>query len=251
MACTRFNPTISGPLHVGHLYLIRLNQALAGERGRFTVRIDDEDLCVAAALDAATQRKNLKAMLDDLEWLDISPAAITLHSEHRDQCAAELRHLGMALPVEVPGGSCPIDYAPCRRSCDVPTVVGEEKTEQFSPWNAAVRVILDRLNGIDLVVRGRELFGEYQLYQYVCQQLGYPLPRHVYVPRLMMGGEAVSKSAGTMTLGALRTAGYTPQGLEAILRRACLVKPLGPWHYSNLLSQPDLELVKGDLWRSN
>ena len=246
---TRFNPTTSGPLHLGHLYLIRLNQALAGMRGLFTVRIDDDDLCVCAALDAVTCRQNLTAILEDLAWLDIPSTVISLHSEQRDQCVAELRRLGITSPVEVPGGSCPIDYAPCRRSCDVPIVIGEDKTEQFSPWNAAVRAILDRLNGIDLVVRGQELFGEYQLYQYLCQQLGYPMPRHVYVPRLMMRGHAISTTAGNMSLSSCRAAGYTPQALEAILRRACLVDDLGPWHYSNLLSQPDL--AKGELWRSN
>ena len=39
---TRFNPTISGPLHIGHLYMVLVNAAEAHRTGgKFTIRIDD------------------------------------------------------------------------------------------------------------------------------------------------------------------------------------------------------------------
>ena len=39
---TRFNPTISGQLHVGHLYMALVNEAEAHRSGgKFTVRVDD------------------------------------------------------------------------------------------------------------------------------------------------------------------------------------------------------------------
>jgi len=39
---TRFNPTISGPLHIGHLYMALVNEAEAHHTGgKFIVRADD------------------------------------------------------------------------------------------------------------------------------------------------------------------------------------------------------------------
>ena len=39
---TRFNPTISGPLHIGHLYMALVNEAEAHRSGgKFIVRVDD------------------------------------------------------------------------------------------------------------------------------------------------------------------------------------------------------------------
>ena len=43
---TRFNPTVSGSLHVGHLYMALVNEVEAHRSGgKFYIRVDDTQDC--------------------------------------------------------------------------------------------------------------------------------------------------------------------------------------------------------------
>ncbi|MDP6884307.1 MAG: glutamate--tRNA ligase family protein, partial [Rhodospirillales bacterium] len=95
-AATRFAPSPTGYLHLGHAYAALFAAAAARTGGgRFIVRMEDIDVgrcrpCFDAAI------------LDDLAWLGLSwEEPVRRQSEHLDDYAAaldELRHLGLLYP---------------------------------------------------------------------------------------------------------------------------------------------------------
>ncbi|HJO96456.1 MAG: tRNA glutamyl-Q(34) synthetase GluQRS [Rhodospirillales bacterium] len=95
-AATRFAPSPTGYLHLGHAYAALFAEAAArAEGGRFIVRMEDIDVgrC-RPSFDAA--------ILDDLGWLGLSwDEPIRRQSEHLDDYATaldEMRHLGLLYP---------------------------------------------------------------------------------------------------------------------------------------------------------
>ncbi len=95
-AATRFAPSPTGYLHLGHAYAALLAQAAArAVGGRFIVRIED--------IDAGRCRPCFDAaILEDLGWLGLSwEEPVRRQSEHLDDYAAALdalRHLGLLYP---------------------------------------------------------------------------------------------------------------------------------------------------------
>ena len=93
---TRFAPSPTGHLHLGHAYAALFAEAAArAVGGRFIVRMEDIDVgrcrpCFDAAI------------LDDLSWLDLSwEEPVRRQSEHPDDYAAaldEMLHLGLLYP---------------------------------------------------------------------------------------------------------------------------------------------------------
>lgn len=78
MACvTRFAPSPTGPLHLGHAYAAILAHDMAGaERGRFLVRMEDIDR-------ARSRGEWAEAALDDLAWLGLKWDGPVLHQSTR------------------------------------------------------------------------------------------------------------------------------------------------------------------------
>ena len=94
-AVTRFAPSPSGLLHLGHAHSALFAAELAGEAGRFLLRIED--------IDPGRCRPEFEAAIyQDLEWLGLqwSPA-VRRQSEHMDDYAralSELDDLGLIYP---------------------------------------------------------------------------------------------------------------------------------------------------------
>lgn len=92
MAVTRFAPSPTGHLHLGHAYSALFAARAAGPDGRFILRIEDIDRtrCRPAFIDA---------ILEDLAWLGLSwETPVRRQSEHMDDYAAALHRLeGMGL----------------------------------------------------------------------------------------------------------------------------------------------------------
>ena len=94
-AVTRFAPSPTGYLHLGHAYAALFAQAACAVGGRFIVRMED--------IDAERCRPGFDAaILDDLGWLGLSwEEPVRRQSEHVDDYAVALdalRHLGLLYP---------------------------------------------------------------------------------------------------------------------------------------------------------
>jgi glutamyl-Q tRNA(Asp) synthetase len=88
---TRFAPSPTGPLHLGHAYSALLNAKLAGLPGdTFLLRIDD--------IDQSRARPEWEAQIyDDLAWLGLSwPTPVRRQSDHADDYRAAIARLSEA-----------------------------------------------------------------------------------------------------------------------------------------------------------
>lgn len=88
---TRFAPSPTGALHLGHAYAaLFAHEAARSTDGRFLVRIED--------IDAGRSRRDLEAaILDDLAWLGLAwELPVRRQSEHLADYRAALAHLAAA-----------------------------------------------------------------------------------------------------------------------------------------------------------
>lgn len=85
---TRFAPSPSGALHLGHAYAAFVAHDLAAQaRGTFLVRIEDIDR-------SRCRREHEEALFEDLAWLGLSWATpVRRQSEHLDDYASALQTL--------------------------------------------------------------------------------------------------------------------------------------------------------------
>ena len=85
---TRFAPSPSGDLHLGHAYSAKLNYDFARDNGgEFILRIEDIDHLRCKA-------EHEQSIYDDLEWLGLKwPLPVRRQSEHFDDYAAALSTL--------------------------------------------------------------------------------------------------------------------------------------------------------------
>lgn len=117
---TRFAPSPTGPLHLGHAYSALLAQDMARDRqGVFLLRIDD--------IDQSRARANWEAQIyDDLQWLGVSwPEPVRRQSEHFRDYEKALDHLvslGLTYPC-----SCK------RRDIEAAAGAPQEGVPQFGP----------------------------------------------------------------------------------------------------------------------
>ena len=127
MPVTRFAPSPIGPLHLGHAFSAITARDLAGEDGRFLLRIED--------IDGARSRPELAdAFRADLEWLGLTWDEVAPQSARLDRyeaAAAHLRDSGLLYPcsctraeilAEAVGTSAmgPVYGGRCRRHGPVP-----------------------------------------------------------------------------------------------------------------------------------
>ena len=91
MTTSRFAPSPTGLLHLGHAY----SAALAAEAGQFLVRIEDLD-------PGRSRGEFVEAIGEDLAWLGLEPADVPLVQSQRGAVYAaalqQLRGLGLAYP---------------------------------------------------------------------------------------------------------------------------------------------------------
>ena len=231
---TRFEPTASGPLHLGHLYLILVNQHEARESGgRFVFRVDDNSPEWVWRVGQARMQEYIDGYRRDLEWLGIEPDIWLLQSELHDE-VVELRRL-----------LAPDWKAEERVMFTVPWVPGDDQVVYYpyAPYLTIDRVIMDTYSGVTYLIRGADLLTEHNLYLHLCDRLGLPAPRCVYLPRLKLasGSELlgnISKTSGGHSIESYRSQGTSPEYLLESLKLACLKDPGGEWSVSNVRREP-------------
>jgi len=231
MINTRFNPSANGGLHLGHVYIALINEALArNSGGGFFVRWDDNNppykIWGRERLDAVCA-----AQREELEWLGFRADAWIQQSRIEEETTAELAALGWVPMAE----DDPIH---------TPELISEPYIPLYpcTPTLTAYKVVMDWQMGVNLLVRGIDLITEYAHYQYYCRMFDLPQPRHVYLPRLGMAGWDISKSHGThgATIMELRSAGYTPGQIRDMVGKACLRWYVNGWTLENIKPEPRL-----------
>lgn len=130
MIVTRFAPSPTGRLHLGHAYSAILSHDLARARGgRFLLRIEDID-------GTRSRAEHVEAIIADLAWLGLTWDGPVVHQSHRlDAYAAALDHLrslGLlyrcyctraeiaAASLSAPHGTEPFYPGTCRQRADLP-----------------------------------------------------------------------------------------------------------------------------------
>jgi glutamyl/glutaminyl-tRNA synthetase len=243
---TRFNPTTNGPLHIGHLYMILVNEAEAHatEGGKFIIRFDDTQEAYLYGVSWDGHRLTANEIIDvknhmaaDLDWLGIKV------DEWQSQITMEVRM--RELLDHLTGGVFP-PVRQCYTSQMNPEMhwCNFDVGYPYFPQLTAEKVLYDFLSGSNLLIRGDDLLDEWSLYNYFCDIWGMPMPRQVFLKRLQAHDGAefldVSKTRGGNTIRSFKEAGWRPEQLIESLAYACLIDPEGPWLIDNLKQEPKI-----------
>ena len=243
---TRFAPSPTGRLHLGHAYaaLFAADRA-ARAGGRFLVRIED--------IDRSRCRPEFEAgILEDLAWLGLEweePAR--RQSDHMDDYAralASLEERGLLYPcfctrreieaaATAPHGPEGPPYpGTCRaltdagrkarmargdayalRLTDGDTVVARKDIR--TSYHLSV-VVDDALQGVTLVTRGEDLAFAVPVQNRLQRLLGLPMPDYEHHPVLTdENGRRLAKRDRALTLQSLRESGVSPAEVRAQIER--------------------------------
>lgn len=243
---TRFNPTISGPLHLGHLYISLVNATEAHcNNGEFIVRVDDTQGIWNQRFD--------KKLRDQY------------YNEYQEQLSRFMKIDTWHLQSQMPSAEEIIGDNPILKALPKPAWYGTFTVEwrallnqivwQYSPYMTAEKTIWDFWEGVSLLIRGDDLLSEANLYEHFVELFGLPRIPHVYVPRLAASSlkdevktvEAV-KEGLSKTFGKYRLATQLDEfSIEEILHRlkkSCLIDPEGEFLVENIKMYPIMEGFK-------
>ena len=253
---TRFAPSPTGRLHLGHAYSALLSHDRArASNGRFVLRIEDIDTarCRAVFIDG---------IYDDLRWLGLHWDALTIQTGNADahaEALGRLRAMGVVYPcictraeiaasASAPHGSGPVYPGTCRGRADAPdgaawrldvmkaaALLGRSSDMRDDivlarkglgvAYHLAV-VVDDADAGVTHVVRGNDLCDATPVQTLLHHLLDLPVPHYDHHP-LIAGpdGKRLAKRTPGATLADLRARGVDPAVLVADLRAARL--PVG------------------------
>ncbi len=243
---TRFAPSPTGRMHLGHAYaaLFAADRA-ARAGGRFLLRIED--------IDRSRCRPEFEAgILEDLAWLGLEwEEPVRRQSDRMDDYAAALASLGgrgllypcfctrreieaaATAPHGPEGppypGTCRALTGPERearmargdayalRLTEGDTVVARKDIR--TTYHLAV-VVDDALQGVTLVTRGEDLAFAVPIQNRLQRLLGLPVPAYEHHPVLTDGeGRRLAKRDRALTLESLRRDGVSPEEVRARIRR--------------------------------
>lgn len=253
---TRFAPSPTGRLHLGHAYSAVLSHEFARtDGGRFVLRIEDIDT-------ARCRPEFTDAIIEDLRWLGIDWDALVIQTDHAGEHAAaleRLREMGVVYPctctraeiaasASAPHGDAgPVYPGTCRGRTDTPdgaawrldvgkasAVAGRDgghddivlaRKGLGVAYHLAV-VVDDAAAGVTDVIRGCDLESATPVQNLLQALLGLPVPRYLH-HALVAGpdGKRLAKRTPDATLGDLRAAGVDPARLRNDLRTGRL--PVG------------------------
>ena len=259
---TRFAPSPTGRLHLGHAYSAMMAHDRARARGgRFVLRIEDIDRarCRDAFVDG---------IFEDLRWLALDwDGAPVIQSMRGDAHAAALAHLQalgtlypcvctraeIAASASAPHGEVPLYPGTCRQSPSreddprpprpVAWRLDTRHALRLAPGASGVRegddivvarkgsgvayhlavVVDDAAGGVTHVVRGIDLRAVTPVQNLLQRLLGLPTPDYHH-HRLILGpdGRRLAKRDKGITLAELREAGTDAHALMNMLRAGVL-----------------------------
>ena len=176
---TRFNPTINGPLHLGHLYMILVNEFEAhNSGGEFSIRFDDTQSHWCEKINWQERQHLCEEIKEDLEWLGIKVKYYISQSSMDYDVKRLMYSLCHKVSLKIPKSNI-LDLS------SYPDVVQDSVLYYpYNPYLTMEKVIMDYLQNITLLVRGSDLLGEYSLYSYFREELGFGKIRQIFLPRL-------------------------------------------------------------------
>jgi len=234
MIITRFNPSATGPLHLGHIYSLLVNEQFAHQaNGKFYVRFDDTSPTINIEMEHPERVPTIiEAQREIIEWLGIKVDGWQKQSDILEEVHALMKPRYAILNDPYP------HYLP------VSIRLGNTwEPYPYAPYQTAERVIMDRMLNITHVIRGEEFLTEYSLYRYFCDIFNYPYPQFICLPRLTSKyGRNISKTNGGYTIAELRGNGYTAKEIISLLEHACLNWYRNGWSLYNLKVEPRLDI---------
>ena len=252
---SRFAPSPTGLLHLGHAYsAVTAHDLARGGGGTFLLRIEDID-------GGRCRPEFVEAIFDDLHWLGLTWDGVSEQSDHAaryDAALDRLRALGLIYPcictraeiaasASAPQGDRPpvypglckgravegpaawrLDMAKAAPPDDPAQAWGDvviARKDALTSYHLAVAVD-DAAEGVTDVVRGRDLESATDIHRVLQRLLGLPTPRYHH-HALVCGpdGKRLAKRAGSASLADLRENGMHGHALANDLRSGRL--PIG------------------------
>jgi len=232
MVCvTRFNPTTTGALHLGHVYTILVNEWYAREYGgQFLVRFDDT--WVLERFSQANRDRVAAQMRADIEWLGIEVDGWFSQAEMMPTVHDVWRKHGF-------------DPPPYEDPVEVPIFVSHGKQwigYPYQPLLAAERAVFDDMMGVTHLIRGEELAPDMALQCWFHDLFGLPKPHFIFLPRLKGSRGDICKTFGGYTVAELRADGWPSDEVRYLLARGCLAAIGNGWALQNLVPEPRVAL---------
>lgn len=216
---TRFAPSPTGPLHLGHAFSAMLAHDMAGAAGgRFLLRIEDTD--------TARARPEWEALIyEDLRWLGLQwPEPVLRQSDHLARYDAALDDLGRRGLIY----PCSCTRADIRAALSAPQE-GAMPTEGPYPGTCRHRPLADRRDGdalrLDLGKAIDALGGKDRIGGFADTGSEHPGHHAVSGARLtMLHGDAVlgRKEIGTVSYVLASVIDDAAQGVTHVIRGADL-----------------------------
>jgi glutamyl/glutaminyl-tRNA synthetase len=235
---TRFNPTLNGYLHLGHLYNILVNHAEAqATGGKFHVRFDDNQRSWNWRLGKQKIAHYKFETMRDFDWIGIEPAFIS--QAENEHMVAELMRTEFGYEADPEDFTAPFGAEVIGMPFEFYPVADKLTSE---------KVVMDYLEGVNLVIRGIDLLTEDCLYRYFTRLFRIPQPRMVYIPRLTFDGSGiVSKTEGNYKLKSYRDKGIAAREIIERLALDCQKVPGLGWRLDNIKPSPVLGAWANDL----
>lgn len=230
---TLFNPSITGALHLGHIFIAKVNECEAHRAGgKFFVRFDDTQPYWMERVGWDKIRAYKGQILAELEWFGIEVDGVSSQSEMQieahSRLVARCNEAGMPVPVDRYGDTV------------FPEVTWNKvHPYPFTPFKTAEKVIMDDMMDITLKIRGEDIYGEFGIYCLYREMFRMFQPRQVFVSRLEFPeGHVVSKREANCRIEDYMRGGVSRSALLYLLAEACLEVPEKGWYIDNLIKFP-------------
>ena len=230
---TRFNPTITGPLHIGHLYMALVNEAEAHcTGGIFIVRMEDTQPYWCNTMKKDEQAKYYEEYQEQLSlFMDVDVWDLQSQMPAPEEIIGDFPIL-KKYPI-IFWGNSPVEWK----------AVIHQKVWSYSPRATVEKVVWDFWEGVNLLIRGDDLLSEANLYAHFIEEIGLPRMRQIYLPRLVTQDQQdkiISPISKTDRVYLLETQ-IKELGVEETLycmRHSCLIDPEGGFYVDNIKPNP-------------
>lgn len=247
---TRFCPTTNSLLHIGHLYVAKVNQTEAYLNGaKFFVRFDDDQQYWNdfRKVDAEKIKNESKK---DFEWAGLPVDEYFSEKEMKDSTDELLKKFKYKKFNTLSYGLTHIYLPEMPDSLNAGRLpdkaLADKSVYPFVPDLTAIKVVNDCLNDVRLLIRGMDLITEFSLYNYYCMAWDLIVPKQVFLPKLQLmenkdSISSISKTLGNFSIKSFRDKGFKAEDLWNVLAEACLVDPNGSWTVNNIKNMPIVE----------